>query len=194
MNTVKKVVLIALGVAVLCYAALEAVIVFGGRDDAKRDTPVMIVLGAKVWQNGPSPALVRRLNKAYDRWLEQPDTHIILSGGKGADEPESEAKAMYDYLLSLGVPEHLLHMEDQSFSTVENLLNSKEIMRQLGFAPEQTPVVVVSNAFHLTRVRLLCSRYGLDADTLGTPMPDLKSAVYSYNREVFALIKSFLFD
>ena len=67
------------------------------------------------------------------------------------------------------------------------------VMRALGYDPAETPVVVVSNAFHLTRTRLLCRRLGLTADTLGTPMPDLKSAFYSYNREAFALLKDLLF-
>ena len=194
MNLFKRIALILIAVCVLCYGILEALILLGGRDDADRDAPVMIVLGAMVWPDGPSPALVRRLDKALEYWQSHPGVEIILSGGQGTDEPESEAQAMYDYLLAKGVPAQQLHREDASTSTVENLLHSRDIMAELGFDPASTPVVVVSNAFHLTRVRMLCARYGLDADTLGTPMPDLKSAFYSYNREVFALVKSFLFD
>lgn len=194
MKLFRRVILVMLALFVLCYGILEALILIGGRDDAERDAPVMIVLGAKVWSNGPSPALVRRLDKALAYWQAHPEVQIIVSGGQGADEPVSEAQAMYDYLIKAGVPVDSVYVEDRSTSTVENLVNSKAIMTELGFDPEITPVVVVSNAFHLVRVRMLCNRYGLDADTLGTPMPDLKSAFYSYNREVFALVKSFLFD
>ena len=194
MKLFKHVILILLALFVLCYGFLEALILIGGRDDADRDAPVMIVLGAMVWPNGPSPALVRRLDKALAYWQDHPDTKIIVSGGQGVDEPVSEAQAMFDYLTAAGIPAQQIYMEDRSTSTVENLVNSKVIMTELGYDPAMTPVVVVSNAFHLARVRILCTRYGLDADTLGTPMPDLKSAFYSYNREVFALIKSFLFD
>lgn len=194
MKLFKRVILILLALLILCFCLLEALILLGGRDDADRDAPVMIVLGAMVWPDGPSPALVRRLDKALEYWRSHPDVIIIVSGGQGADEPVSEAQAMYDYLLQAGIPAQSIHMEDRSTSTVENLVNSKAILTQLGFDAEKTPVVVVSNAFHLTRVRMLCDRYGLDADTLGTPMPDLRSAFYSYNREVFALVKSFLFD
>ncbi len=45
---------------------------------------------------------------------------------------------------------------------------------ELGYDPADTPVIVVSNRFHLAQVRLLCHRYGLTADTLGAPMPDPK--------------------
>lgn len=194
MKLFKRIALIFLALCLLGYAALEAVILLGGRDDADRDAPVMIVLGANVWPDGPSPALVRRLNKALDYWYTHPEVLIVVSGGQGPDEPVSEAQAMYDYLVKAGVsPEQVLR-EDQSTNTRENLLNSKAILADQGIDTEHTPVVVVSNAFHLARVRMLCHRYGLDADTLGTPMPDLKSALFSYNREVIALIKSFLFD
>lgn len=194
MKLFKRILLILLALLVLCYGILEALILLGGRDDAKRDAPVMIVLGAMVWPDGPSPALVRRLDKALEYWQAHPDTQIIVSGGQGDNEPMSEAQAMFEYLVEAGVPAEQIHMEDQSTSTAENLIYSKAVMEALGLDPATSPVVVVSNAFHLTRVRMLCARYGLDADTLGTPMPDLKSAFYSYNREVFALIKSFLFD
>ena len=198
--------LLALGV--LCFGALEAdrdaslrrflgleaVVLAGCRDETGRDAPVMIVLGAKLWQDGPSPVLELRLEKALEYWREHPETELILSGGQGADEPESEAGAMAEWLEERGVPGGQLHLEERSTNTAENLRYSMQLMEQLGYDPESTPAVVVSSAFHLARVRLLCGRYGLEADTLGAPMPDGKSAVYSYTREAFALLKSFFFD
>ncbi len=189
-----RVLLLLLAFLVLCYGALEAVVLLGCRDETERDAPVMIVLGAMVWPNGPSPALVRRLDKALDYLDEHPDTQVIVSGGQGANEPESEAQAMADYLIDAGFPASQIHLEDQSTNTRENLLYSMQVLAELGYDRDETPVVVVSNSFHLARVRMLCSRYGIEADTLGAEMPDLKSAFYSYNREVFALVKSFLLD
>lgn len=190
----RRILLALLALCVLGYASLEAIVLLGGRDETGRNAPVMIVLGAKLWADGPSPALQRRLDKAYDYWQDHPALEIIVSGGQGADEPEPEAQAMADYLEARGVPEGQLHLEDSSTNTSENLQYSMEIMVELGYDPADTPVIVVSNRFHLARVRLLCGRYGLEADTLGAPMPDPKSALYSYGREALALLKSFLFD
>ena len=100
---------------------------------------------------------------------------------------------MADYLLEQGCAPERIHLEDKATSTAENLHFSMAVMRTLGYDPAETPVAVVSNNFHLTRTRLLCRRLGLTADTLGAPMPDLKSAFYSYNREAFALLKDLLF-
>lgn len=187
-----KLLLILLCTGLLCFGVLEGAVLAGCHDELSHDANVVIVLGAKLWPDGPSPALKRRLDRALDYVNDHPDADIIVSGGQGNDEYTSEAQAMADYLLERGVaPEHI-HLESQSTSTAENLRYSMEVMRSLGYDPSDTPVVVVSNAFHLTRVRLLCARLGLTADTLGTPMPDLKSALYSYTREAFALLKDLL--
>lgn len=194
MKLVCRIAAAGLAAGVLLFAVLETIVLMGCRDDADRDAPVVIVLGAKVWPGGPSPAMVRRLEKALEYHRSHPDALLIVSGGQGADEPESEAKAMRDYLIDNGVSEEQIVLEDRSTSTAENLRFSKEKMQALGYDPETTPVVIVSNSFHLARVRMLAKRYGLDADTLGAPMPDRNSALYSYTREAPALLNSFLFD
>lgn len=190
----KKAILIILAVLIFCYGALETVVLVGCRDDEPRDAPVMIVLGCMVWPDGPSPALTRRLDKALDYWRSHPEVTIVVSGGQGANEPMSEARAMFDYLTARGVPEAQILLEDTSTSTKENLLYAKAVLEGAGYDLSETPVVIVSNDFHLARVRMLSGRCGLDAVALGAPMPDFFSAFYSYNREVFALVKSFLFD
>lgn len=189
-----RILLLLLAAGVLCFGGLEGIILASAHDEVKQDAPVMIVLGCKVNPDGPSLALVSRMDKALEYWRTHPETELILSGGQGANEPVSEAQAMAEYFLANGVPAELLHLEDGSTNTRENLRNSMTVMEGLGYDPAQTPVIVVSNGFHLARVRLLCARYGLEADTLSAPMPTLPSAVKSYTREVFALIKSFLFD
>ena len=50
------------------------------------------------------------------------------SGGKGADEPVSEAEAMRRYLLEQGIPEERILVEDRSRDTFENMKFSKEII------------------------------------------------------------------
>ena len=193
-KVLRRVLLALLAFCVLAFAALEAVVLAGCHDKTGRDAPVMIVLGAKLWPDGPSPALELRLERALAYWREHPEVEIILSGGQGLDEPAAEASAMADWLEGRGVPAGQLHREEASTNTVENLRNSRALMEALGYDPEATPVVVVSSSFHLARVRMLCRRCGLTADTLGAPVPDLKSAIYSYTREALALPKSFFLD
>ncbi|MFN6091293.1 MAG: YdcF family protein, partial [Bacteroidota bacterium] len=91
----------------------------------RNDIKYMVVLGAKVRENGISPTLQRRLDKALNVLLLDTTITVIVSGGKGEDEPVSEAEAMSDYLLTHGVNANRIIQEDQSFSTEENIINSR---------------------------------------------------------------------
>ena len=58
-------------------------------------------------------------------------------------------------------------------------------------------LVVVSNGFHLTRVRMLWSRVcggDYNLSTLAAPSSHVPSRLKMYIREPFALVKSFVFD
>lgn len=90
----------------------------------------VIVLGAHVRSDGPSKTLKLRLDKAAEYALQNPETTLILSGGKGDDEPESEAEAMEAYLLEKGVPQWQMLLEKNSTSTLENLAYSWTMIQQ----------------------------------------------------------------
>lgn len=102
------------------------ILIFTGvasRDASNLD--YLIVLGARVKEDGLSKSLKSRLDKAIDYLEENPGTVLVLSGGQGEDEPVSEAAAMRDYLVFNGVSERQLIMETRSFSTVENIAYSR---------------------------------------------------------------------
>lgn len=71
----------------------------------------MIVLGAKVKEEGISKSLKARLDKAIEYSQDNPGTVLILSAGQGPDEPVSEAKAMFEYLSYNGVPKDKMVLE-----------------------------------------------------------------------------------
>jgi uncharacterized SAM-binding protein YcdF (DUF218 family) len=89
---------------------------------------------------------------------------LIVSGGKGSDERQSEASAMASYLVDRGFPADRLLLEDQSRSTEENLVFSKAIMDKLRPGARAT---VVTSDFHAFRAALLARRLGLLAQVTG---------------------------
>lgn len=182
---------------VLCFGALFGVVTAGSRDDINGDCGIMIVLGCQVMPAGhPSILLRDRLNTAMD-WLEgHPDTVVVVSGGQGANEPTSEARAMADYLVEKGYPEELILLEEQSLNTNENLRYSVEVLAEAGYDVTEN-VIVVSNGFHLARVRMLWNRLSggqSNLSTLAAPSSHQPSRIKMYLREPLALVKSFLFD
>ncbi len=176
------------------FAALLGYVLGGARDHVTGDPQVMIVLGCQVKSYGPSVLLQDRLDKALDYWKEHRDMIIVVSGGQGPDEPSTEARAMADYLAARGVPEEQLLLEEESHNSIQNLKNSKEVLERAGFSVENG-VLVVSNGFHLSRVRMLARRAGYgDISTLAAPASHLPSRLKMYIREPVALVKSFVLD
>lgn len=191
-----RVMLSGLALLLAGFCVLEGVILVGGHPSKDQDGDVLLILGAQVYHSGPSPVLKQRLQAA----LDYIDTHsdenfpIIVSGAQGQNEWETEAHAMETYLVAHGVEKARIYQEDQSYNTYQNLDNSARLLQSLGYDLDNTRVMVVSNNFHLTRVRMLASRCGLNAGTVSAPMPEWSSTLFSYTREAPALVKSFLFD
>lgn len=182
---------------VLCFGALFGVVMAGSRDDINGDCRIMIILGCQVMPAGhPSVLLRDRLDKALG-WLEEnPDTTVVVSGGRGVNEPSTEARAMADYLIEKGYPEELILLEEQSLNTNENLRYSIDVLARAGHDVTNN-IMVVSNGFHLARVRMLWHRLSGGQDNLSTlaaPSSHVPSRLRMYVREPLALVKSFLLD
>lgn len=120
-----------------------------------------IVLGAQIRGERITRSLKYRLDAAYAYYNENPDCMLIVSGGQGDGENISEAEAMKKYLISLGVPEDRIIMEDASTSTNENLRFSYEIIKDR--EDEDSAVVICSNNFHVFRALKLAENIGIDS-------------------------------
>lgn len=188
-------VLLALVLAgIAAFAVLLGVVLAGAHDQVADGPRTMIVLGCQVKSYGPSVLLQDRLDKALEYWKEHPEVTVVVSGAQGPDEPSTEARAMADYLIARGVPEEQILLEEGSRNTFQNLSGSKAVMEQAGLSAQQG-VVVVSNGFHLVRVRMLADRVGLgEVSTLAAPTSHLPSRLKMYIREPIALVKSFVLD
>ena len=184
--------LIAAGV--LAFAALLGVVLAGSHTDLYGEPSIMIILGCQVRADGPSVLLQDRLDTALDYLEDHPDMTVIASGGQGPDEHISEAETMADYLVEHGFPEGQILLEDESHNTSQNLMYTRELLEESGL-DWQGNLLVVSNGFHLARVRMLAQRYGLgEISTLAAPSSHVPSRLMMYIREPLALVKSFLFD
>ena len=87
-------------------AALGMALVFGmmgfialdGRDNApEEDVPFVVVLGAQTHGDRPSRTLRERLDLAAEYLEAHPAARVIVSGGQGADETQTEASVMDAY-------------------------------------------------------------------------------------------------
>jgi uncharacterized SAM-binding protein YcdF (DUF218 family) len=155
--------------------------------DRARRADVIVVLGARVWPSGrPSDALARRTLHAVKLYQEGLASTIVFSGGLGT-HPPTEAQAAARLAMDQGVPPEAIVLEEEGHSTEESAFFVSEIMRAQGWQR----AIVVSDAYHLWRAKLLFGQAG--ATVYPSPAHDerypLSTRVYLYHlgREVAAV-------
>ena len=181
---------------VLAFFVLFGAVLYGSYDHVEGEPATMLILGCQVHPWGPSILLRDRLDKALDYLEDYPDVTVIVSGGQGPDEHDSEAAVMRDYLVKAGVEPARILTEEQSHNTFQNITYSVQLMEENGLDTEQG-VLMVSNGFHLTRARMLWDRVtgaGEHLSTLAAPSSHAPSRLWMYIREPLALAKSYLLD
>lgn len=175
-------------IGMLCFVFVEGLIVSGFGAKGTDDLDYIIVLGAQLKPNGPSKVLKMRLDKAYDYLMDNPDTKVIVSGGQGSNEPDTEAQGMFEYLVDLGVDQNRIIKEDKSTNTIQNILYSGEYLNK-----ETDKVGIVSNNFHIFRATSIAKANGYE-NVYGIAAPSyLFLQPNNMFREFFGIVKDFLF-
>lgn len=144
-----------------------------------KNVNTMIILGAKVNEDGISKTLKRRLDKAIEYYNTNKNINIIVSGGQGSDEVVTEALAMKNYLVKNGVSKDKIIMEDKATTTLENIIFSKKIITDKNLKGK---VLIVTSDYHLFRGQFIASILGIDNEGLCSISP-LSSRIYYMIRE-----------
>lgn len=133
------------------------------------DVAATVTLGAAVPGGVMTPLLAGRLDKAISvrrNASDESSVVMVVSGGRGPDEPVSEADAMARYLREQGIDEHDIRREDRSTTTKENLQFSHDLLTETGTV--NGAVVVVTNSFHALRAASLARELGLPWRVVGS--------------------------
>lgn len=90
-------------------------------------------------------------------------THIIVSGGNGKVEQSSfrEGAFVKKELITMGVPDSVIFIEDHSDNTKENAANARQILTASHLQP---PYLLISSAHHLPRALLLFQQAGVEVE------------------------------
>ncbi|MBX5436527.1 MAG: YdcF family protein [Alicyclobacillaceae bacterium] len=146
-----------------------------------RPADAAIILGAHTDGYRPSRPLRARLRGGLDVYRRGLVSHIIVSGGRGADETVTESSSMKRFLVFNGVPPDAVLEERRSRDTWENLRNSQELVE----LHQWRTVVIVTSDYHLFRALAVARRLGMSAT--GMPVPSGRREFVYAVREVGAI-------
>lgn len=168
----------ALTVAVVIVFAtwlvsVSAVVMWSKRDEA-RPAQAIVVLGAAQYAGKPSPVLRARLDHALDLWNRRLASVLILTGGTGAGDTTSEAAVGRTYVRRHGVPDSAILEENEGRTTSESMRAVAGMLEVRGLQS----ALLVSDPFHMLRLRILARRFGFTPYTSPT-----QTSPISPNRE-----------
>lgn len=140
-----------------------AVLVWSSRDEA-RPAQAIVVLGAAQYAGKPSPVLRARLDHGLSLWERKLASVLILTGGTGVGDTTSEAAVGRTYAKKRGVPDTLILVENEGRTTSESMKAVAGMLEVRGL----NSALLVSDPFHMLRLRILARRFGFTPYTSPT--------------------------
>ena len=181
-----------LGIAAIAALCMYGVYLYEQiRDVAVRDearpADAIIVLGAAQYNGRPSPVLKARLDHAYELFKNGYASAIITTGSYGPDPNFSEAQVSTKYLVQRGIDPAKILTEQGSGTTYDSIRAASNLIRQKGW----NSVLVVSDGFHLFRVKTMLADNGIIAFT--SPAPNSPIEIQASQRFWYSVREVVLF-
>lgn len=157
----------------LWVISATAVLIWSSRDEAQ-PAQAIVVLGAAQYAGKPSPVLRARLDHALELWNRHLASLLILTGGTGSGDTTSEAAVGRTYAKRHGVPDSAILVESEGRTTSESMRAVAGMLEVRGLQS----ALLVSDPFHMLRLRILARRFGFTPYTSPT-----QTSPISPNRE-----------
>lgn len=175
----------------------------------------VMIFGCYVRGEEPGRTLTTRLDAALSLLKRYQNADCIVSGGQGSNEAISEAEAMRRYLVSRGIAEERITLEDRSTNTSKNLEYTFAILTgsESDGSAASTPgspassnstdsaqsvdtdgrrLVGVSSEYHLPRIRMLSRALGREIETYPAYDANIGNTLIYTLREYMGVAKLWL--
>jgi len=148
------------------------------------DADCILILGAGVRNNQPTPMLKDRLLEGIQLYNEKKAPKIIVSGDHSSEDYD-EVNIMKQFAIEQGVPSSDIFMDHAGFSTYESLYRAKEIF-------QAKKVIIVTQDYHLYRSLFIANQLGIDAIGYTANPRSYKGQLMREAREIIARCKDFV--
>ena len=136
----------------------------------KFDKDYILILGCQIREDGGLTKLLQsrtdRAIKFAEMQKKQTGKEIVFvpSGGKGDDEIISEADAIRNYLVSTGIPERQILVENKSASTNQNIRFSYKLIKEKNTNPK---IAFSTTNYHVFRAGCIADELGIEVEGIG---------------------------
>lgn len=149
-----------------------------------KDVDCILILGAGIWGDKPSPMLQDRLDEGVKLYKEGIASKIIMSGDHGREEYD-EVNIMKEYAINKGVPSEDIFMDHAGFSTYESIYRAKEIF-------DADNIVIVTQEYHLYRALYIAEKLDINAYGVNSDSRKYSGQTFRELREILARNKDFI--
>ena len=154
-------------------------------DEAKdKKADCVLVLGAAVWGNDPSPMLKKRIDKGIEV-LNATQIEYILMTGDGRESNYNEPETMSRYAISQSVDQQNIVQDQYGIRTYDSLWRAKYV---LGYES----VIIITQSYHLNRAIYIARSLGLEVYGIACDDSILSAGWYNNVRETGARCKDFI--
>ncbi len=160
-----KVGVVAVSIVVVYVLACVGQVWLMGRTDQSRPAQAIVVMGVAQYDGRPSPQLQARLDHVLTLWNAGIAPLVVTTGGNQPGDRFTEAEASRRYLVEAGIPESAVLFENEGTSTLDSLQRVDRLLE----TQDITEVVIVTDAYHAARSRLVARSLGLQAHVSATP-------------------------
>lgn len=149
-----------------------------------KNVDCILILGAGIWGDKPSPMLQDRLDEGVKLYKEGISSKIIMSGDHGREEYD-EVNIMKEYAIEQGVPSEDIFMDHAGFSTYESIYRAKEIF-------DADNIVIVTQEYHLYRALYIAEKLDINAYGVNSDPRKYNGQTFRELREILARNKDFI--
>jgi uncharacterized SAM-binding protein YcdF (DUF218 family) len=150
--------------AAVVYTSSLIMVLIVSQKDQRRRVEAIVVLGAAQYNGRPSPVLRARLEHAIGLYQDGMAPLVVVTGGIGRGDTTSEASAGARFLRAHGLPDSAVAAAGEGRTTSTSMTAVAAWMKGRGIHR----VLLVSDPFHMFRLRLEARRTTLEAYTSPT--------------------------
>ena len=190
-NRMIKIMIIGIIILMIAIFSLNIYVVNSTKNEIVKEENVsniegvdcILILGAGIWGDKPSPMLEDRLKEGIVLYKQGTTKKIIMSGDHSREDYD-EVKIMKEYAESEGVPSEDIFMDHAGFSSYDSVYRAKEI-----FGVQK--MIIVTQRYHLYRSLYIAKKLGIEVYGIESNLRIYPGQVFREIREILARDKDY---